>query len=121
MREHWLEARAHERRWKILNDRPGRPDRHTLLLQAEALRAAQKANDAYEDAERELRELGVLCEDVLHGHALLPCAHRNVLAWIRFDLFAAEPLHSWRYHNDPPERHRPLAELLAESTFLFVL
>ena len=115
LRETWLEARSLERRLKLLAERPGRPNRTALVAQAEAVRAAARAEQAHDDAAQELRDVGILCIDPHRGEALLPCVHQHMLAWIVFDLFAEPPLRSWRYHSDPAETERPITELVAHA------
>jgi hypothetical protein len=115
LRETWLEARSCERHLTRLAERPGRPDRAALLAQADASRAAQKAEQAHEDAAEELRDLGILSVDPLRGEALLPCVHQHILAWIHFDLFSQPALRSWRYHSDPADMERPITELSAHA------
>jgi hypothetical protein len=116
LRETWLESRFLHRRSEQMAERPGKPDRAALVAEAEMARAAFKADQAFEDAADELRDLGILCEDPALGLALLPCVHQQLLAWIQFDLFSARPLRSWRYHNDPPEYERPIGELIAYAS-----
>jgi hypothetical protein len=111
LREHHLEAQSQHRTARRLADRPGRLDRTGRIHQEDANRAATAAEDRFQQALDELQALDVYCLDPVQGLALIPFAHDEQLAWFVFDLFDTEPLRSWRYHNDPLETRRPLAEL----------
>ena len=58
-----------------------------------------------------LQAIDVYCLDPIQGLALIPFVHDKQLAWFVYDLFDAEPLRFWRYHEDSFETRRPLAEL----------
>ena len=46
---------------------------------------------------------------------MVPFIYNGQLAWFVFDLFDdSDPLRFWRYHQDPLETRRPIAEALAE-------
>ena len=111
LREHVLEAQAQHHRAGKLADRPGRADRSTLLALEEAKRDAQRAEDRFHEALNELQSLDIYCLDPAGGLALIPFVHDKQLAWFVFDLFDGKPLRSWRYHSDPMETRRPLAEV----------
>jgi hypothetical protein len=107
LREHWLEARQARLQVRRI-DRPGRPDRHALILRAEAGRAAELAEERFGEALDELKVLDVTCLDPAQGLALIPFRHGDDLAWFVFDLFAPQGLDAWRFHADPPHTRRPL-------------
>jgi hypothetical protein len=114
LREHRLHFQECQLRAQRLGSRSGRPDRDRILAQEEASQEAQQAADAFNSAFEELLELDVYCLDPVRGLALIPFAHENQLAWFVFDLFDNEPLRTWRYHEDPLETRRPIAEVLKE-------
>lgn len=116
LREHRLEARQQQRQAERLAAKHGRPDRKDLIRHQELQRDAQRAEDGYQDSLHELQELGVYCQDAVRGLALIPFVHEHLLAWFVFDMFAEQPLDSWRYHNDPEETRRPLSELEQQKT-----
>jgi hypothetical protein len=111
LREHKLEAQTHQLTASRLADRPGRPDRETLIAHEEALKAAQKAENQFQEALDELQTLDVYCLDPIGGQALVPFVHDDQLAWYVYDLFDAEPLRFWRFHSDPLEMRRPLDDM----------
>jgi hypothetical protein len=111
LREHRLEAQAQQSRAEKLARRPGRPDRSTIIALEDSKAAAAKAQDAFETALHELHSLDIYCLDPNQALALIPFVHDKQLAWYVYDLFDAEPLRFWRFHSDPLETRRPLAEL----------
>jgi hypothetical protein len=108
LREHKLEALRHRLAAQRLADRPGRPDRQTLIAQEEALREAQRAETSYQDTLDELQSIDVYPLQPVHGRALVPFMHQDQLAWFIYDLFDSEPLRFWRFHSDPLETRRPV-------------
>jgi hypothetical protein len=108
LREHRLEAIRHRLTGRRFAARPGRPDRRTLIAQEEALREARLAEARFDDALDELQALDVYSLQPVHGRALVPFVHADQLAWFICDIFDAEPLRFWRYHNDPLETRRPV-------------
>ncbi len=110
LREHHLEVVTHRLQARRLVHRPGRPDRATLLAQAEAREAAEKAEAHFQDALEELEKLDVYCLDPVAGQALIPFVQDEQLAWFVYDLFDSQSLRFWRYHSDPLETRRPLIE-----------
>lgn len=117
LREQRIEALSRDRHAKQLADRPGRPNREMLVAQAESNRQAREADDRFNDSLTELHTLDVFCSDPLQGEAFIPFLQENKLAWFVFDLFG-EPDHikQWRYHDDPLEHRRPIAEARIEPT-----
>jgi hypothetical protein len=111
LREHKLEAQAQHRRAEKLANRPGRPDRGSLIALEDARAAGQKAQQGFDSALHELHSLDVYCVDPIEGLALIPFIHDKQLAWFVYDLFAPEALRSWRYHSDPLDTRRPMDEL----------
>src|SRR5262249_47400945 len=115
LRDQRIEAQNRDRLSRRLADRPGRPDRAALLAQAEAARLAREAGDRFEDSMEELVALDVFCIDPIAGQAVIPFLHAKKLAWFVYDLFDEEDhLRQWRYHDDPLETRRPIAEALAD-------
>jgi len=114
LREQCLEARQQRLTARRLAERPGRPERAAILAHSAAVQAAQDAEERFHEALDELHTLDVYCLDPVAGLALIPFAKDNRLAWFVFDLFdQSDPLRSWRYHQDPLETRRPIAEALA--------
>ena len=109
-REHWLDAQGHQVRAKQLAARPGRPDRAVLLAQEEAGTEGQLALDRFRDALEELQRIEVFCVDPGKGIGVIPFVHDERLAWLIYDLFDNEEYRQWRYHDDPPEKRRPIGE-----------
>ncbi len=109
LREHRLEAVTQHRNAERLAHRPGRPDRDSLIAHAEAVKAAEQADDRFREALGELQSLDVFLLDPIAGQALVPFVHDEELAWYIFDAFDPEPLRFWRLHTDPLETRRPLA------------
>ncbi len=112
LREHWLEAQRHEAAVKRLGGKPGRPDRTALLALEEEGREAREARDRFNEAYQELQDIEVFCIDPNQGVAVVPFVHDDKLAWLIYDLFAGDGFQNWRYHDDPLEQRRPIAEAL---------
>ena len=108
LREHYLEILAKRREVQLLAERHGRPDRQALIEEQEARRDLQKAEQDYQDALDELRELNVHPHDPGQGMALVLFIQDNQSAWYVFDLFDSQPIRSWRYQSDPEETRRAL-------------
>lgn len=115
VREHALESQAHRLALNRLANRPGRPDRQTLLAQMESDRLVREADERFGEALDELQVLDVYCTDPIRGEAVIPFLHRDQLAWYLYDLFDDRPLRFWRYDSDPADVRRPLAEVLPDS------
>ena len=113
IREHWLAAVRHDLAARRLAAKPGRPDRDTLVAQEEAADEARKANERLQQAAQELRAIDIYCLDPVTGEALIPFQHADQLAWFIYNRFDQDPLRFWRFHDDPLEKRRPLAEVLA--------
>jgi len=111
LREHWLEAQHFDRKSRQLADQPGRPDRKRIILQEETSQQAQKALEAFREAQEELNELDVFCTDPVRGEAVIPFSHDKELAWFLYDRYDPEPLRFWRLHTDPLDTRRPIADL----------
>jgi hypothetical protein len=111
LREHALEALQHYHRAKRIANRPGRPDRSTLIAQQEAEREARRADDQFHDALSELQEMDIYTLDPIQGQALVPFVHNDQLAWYIFDLFDAQPLRFWRFQSDPEDTRRPVTAM----------
>ena len=111
LREHWLEARQQETRARHLERRPGRPDRAKLLAQEETRAEGQRAKERFNEAYQELQNIEVYCVDPNQGVAVIPIVREEKLAWLIYDLFEADGFHHWRFHEDPQEKRRPIAEI----------
>lgn len=109
-REHRLDAQTHDRHAGQLANRPGRPDRATLIDHEEALQTARHADERFHEALEELHSLGIYCLDPVRGEALVPFAHQEQLAWFIFDLFDPDQLQHWRFHTDPLETRHPITD-----------
>jgi hypothetical protein len=121
LRDYRLEAQQQRLAARRLAERPGRPDRSAILNHAEAVQAAAQAEEHFHHALDELHTLDIYCLDPVAGLALIPFAMGKRLAWFVFDLFdPSDPLRSWRYHQDPLEKRRPIAEALAAPPENFV-
>jgi hypothetical protein len=110
LREHRLEAVIRHREAKAIAGRPGRADRATIIAQEDAAKAARAADEQFEAALEELHQLDIYCLDPIRGEALVPFVHDNQLAWYIYDVFDEEPFRFWRYHSDPLEARRPIAD-----------
>jgi hypothetical protein len=108
LREHGLEALAQHRTLQRLANRPGRPDRSSLITQQDAERALHSAQEGFRDAVEELHALDIFSLEPLQGQALIPFVHDEQLAWYIFDLFDTPPFRFWRFQSDPDETRRPL-------------
>jgi hypothetical protein len=113
LREQRLEASSRDIHARKLADRPGRPNRHQIIEQAEEGRLAREADEKFDANLAELNALDVYCTEPLRGEAYIPFVHDQKLAWFIFDLFDEEDhVREWRYHDDPDETRRPIAEAL---------
>lgn len=108
VREHWLHMARARLKVRRLAARCGRPDRHGMILRAEAGREAAWAEGQFNEGLCELEEIDVCCLDPARGLALIPFLHGDDLAWFIFDLFDARGLVGWRFHLDPLETIRML-------------
>jgi len=111
LREHRLDALAHDREARRLAAEPGRPNRAALIAQQEAAHEARRAADRFDEALEELNAHDVYCLDPVRGQALVPFAHGEELAWYVYDMFDGDELRFWRLHTDPLDTRRPLTEL----------
>src|SRR5439155_1080830 len=109
LREHLLEAQGLKVRLKRLTDRPGRPDRATLVAQHELQKQLHLAEGRLEQTCEELDAINIYALEPLQGLALLPFVHDDQLAWYIFDLFDPKPLRFWRFQEDSHETRRPIA------------
>jgi hypothetical protein len=116
LREHTLQARQYHLSAERLANKPGRPDRTTIIAQTEARREAERAEENASAALAELEALDVYCLDPFAGQALVPTVHDEQLAWFVYDHFDNQPLQTWRYHTDPLETRRPVAEMERPAT-----
>jgi hypothetical protein len=115
LREHRLEANRQGLIARRLSERPGRPDRVTLLNQEHAAKEARREEEKFREAQEELQRLDVYCLDPVQGVALIPFVHDDQLAWFIYDLHDQKPLQFWRYQGDALQERRPIAEALKES------
>jgi hypothetical protein len=114
LREHWLDAQRHDLASKRLTEQPGRHDRQTILDREEALHEGGRAKERFNQAFQELQAIEVYCIDPNQGMAVIPFVHDDRLAWLIYDLFTPKELEHWRYHDDPLELRRPIAEALED-------
>jgi hypothetical protein len=115
LREHALEALQYYHRAKRIADRPGRPNRSTIIAQQEAEQEARRADDRFRDDLAELQEMDIYTMDPIQGQALVPFVYNDQLAWYIFDLFDAQPLRFWRYQSDPDDTRRPVTAMQRSS------
>jgi hypothetical protein len=115
LRESHIEAKQHGRTAEQLARRPGRPNCDAIIAHADAVAEARQAKDQFREALAELHALDVYCLDPIHGTAVIPFVHDSQLAWFLFDLFDDQRIRYWRYHTDPLETRRPLAEALEDQ------
>jgi hypothetical protein len=108
MREYWLDLQRARLRVRRLNALTGRPDRRALISRAEASREADRAENHFGDARRDLEVLDICCTDPVKGLALIPFRRDDHLAWFVFDLFAPQGLDGWRFTTDPSDTRRML-------------
>jgi hypothetical protein len=108
IREHALEALAQARIAQRINNRPGRPDRDTIIAHEEAAKSAREADEHFRDAVAELQALDVYCLDPIQGQALVPFVHDEQLAWYIFDLHEPQAFRFWRFQSDPEDTRRPI-------------
>jgi hypothetical protein len=113
IREHWLEAQKKRLEIERLAQRPGRPDRAAILDEETALQDKADAEDRFADALNELMGIDVYLLDPVRGVAFIPFQKDEELAWYVFDLFESDSLKNWRFHKDPLEMRRPVAEAFA--------
>src|SRR5262249_23645285 len=111
VREHRLEMQHQQLQLKRLADKPGRPDRETMIAQEDGAKELAKAEGQFEAALEELGHMHVYCLDPVAGQALIPFVHDSRLAWFIFDLFEAEQLKFWRFHEDPLDSRRAITEI----------
>ena len=116
LRDHWLEAQGKRREVDRLSRRPGRPDRTTMIAGARASEEKNQAEDRFTDALNELLGIDVYLLDPVRGVAFIPFQKEEELAWFVFDLFESDGLKSWRFHQDPLETRRPIAEVLGDRS-----
>ena len=115
LREHWLELQTKRLEFDRLSHRPGRPDRTAILASARADEEKTQAEDRFTDALNELMGIDVYLLDPVRGVAFVPFQKEEELAWFVFDLFDSDDLKTWRFHQDPLEMRRPIAELDAPA------
>ncbi|MHB1424023.1 MAG: DUF2203 family protein [Gemmataceae bacterium] len=111
LREHALEALQHHHRAKRIADRPGRPNRSTIIAQHETEKEASRADERFRDDLAELQEMDIYTLNPVQGQALVPFVHNDQLAWYIFDLFDAQPMRFWRYQSDPEDTRRPVTAM----------
>jgi hypothetical protein len=108
LREHGLETLARHRYLRRLANRPGRPDRSTLIAMTDAQRDLANAQDQFTQAIEDLHQLDIYSLEPLMGQALVPFVHDDQLAWYMFDLFDSQPFRFWRFQSDSDDTRRPL-------------
>ncbi len=115
LREHRLEAVTQHRTAERLAHRPGRPDRDSLIAHAEAVKAADQADERFRDTLAELEALDIFLIDPIAGQTLIPFVHDENLAWYVYDAFDPDPVRFWRYHSDSLDTRRPLSEIQGDE------
>jgi hypothetical protein len=112
LREHWLHLHRARLQVRRLDARPVRRDRQALILRAEAAREAERAEDSFNEARRELEALDISWVDPVEGLALIPFRQGDDRVWFVFDLFAPQESEVRRFHADSLETRRPPVEPL---------
>jgi hypothetical protein len=115
LRETALETIQHEVQARRIAAVPGRPTRSSLIDHEEESRAAERARERFDQALDELHTLDIYSLDPVRGQALIPFAHGEQLAWYIYDMFDKEPLSFWRFHEDPLETRRSIAEVSGQD------
>jgi len=115
LREHWLDAQRKRLEVERLSRRAGRPDRSAILAGERASQEKTQAEDRFSDALNELLGIDVYLLDPVRGVAFIPFQKEEELAWFVFELFEKDGLKSWRFHQDPLEMRRPIAEVLGDK------
>jgi len=115
LREQHIAVRSHRRHAERLHNRPGRADRTSLIAEADARVLARQAEASFDETLAELNALHIYTLDPARGEAFVPFVHADKLAWFVFDLFDGEDhIRQWRYHDDPMETRRPIADALIQ-------
>jgi hypothetical protein len=107
LREHRLDGLSNRLRAHHVRQ-SGNPRCEQQIESARA--AAHQAEERFQEDFEELQALSVYPLNALQGVALLPFIREQHLAWLIFDLFDDDPLRCWRYHDDPPQAVRMLAD-----------
>ncbi|HWY85582.1 MAG TPA: hypothetical protein VNX28_02600 [Gemmataceae bacterium] len=115
LRDHWLEVQGKRLAVARLSRQHGRPDRAALLAGASAAAQKAQAEDRFADALNELVDIDVYLLDPVRGLAFIPFQKEQELAWFVFDLFESDDLKTWRFHKDPLDMRRPIAEVLGDA------
>ena len=114
LRDHWLHVQGVTADMSRQAKAPGRPDRHTLIVQESTREEKEEAETQFTDALQELMKLDVYLLDPVRGLALIPFAQNEQLAWFVFDQFDPQGVSSWRFHEDALDIRRPLGEAQLE-------
>lgn len=114
LREQWLNFRGAKRDLALQDQAPGQPTRDALIAKEHGLADQDDAETQFTEALQELLQLDVYLLDPVRGLALIPFAKDEQLAWFVFDQFDPQGVSTWRFHHDPLDLRRPLAEALAE-------
>jgi len=116
LRDHWLRLRGADRDLKRQARQPGRPDRHALIAHEYLQSDKDDAENEFGEALHELMRMDAYLLDPVRGVAVVPFAKEEQLAWFVYDLFDPAGVSAWRYHEDPLELRRPLAEAVTPPT-----
>ena len=116
LRDHWLDVQGKRLQVTRLSCQPGRPDRTALISGELAAEEKAQAEDRFTDALNELVGIDVYLFDPVRGLAFIPFQREQELAWFVFDLFDSDDLKTWRFHKDPLEMRRPIAEVLGDAS-----
>jgi len=111
LRNDWLEMQQGLRRLQRIDAGHGRADRQSLIERHETGRDFELAKAHFEETWEELTAVNVYCLDPALGLAMLPFRQGDELAWFVFDLFSDDGVESWRFHADPFEKRRSMAEM----------
>lgn len=111
LRNNWLEMQQEHRNLQRIDARHGRADRKLIIERQETSRNFELAKARFDETWEELTSVNVYCLDPALGLAMLPFRQGDELAWFVFDLFSDEGVESWRFHADPFEKRRSLADV----------
>jgi hypothetical protein len=111
LRNDWLKMQQEHRTLQRIDARPGRADRNLMIARQETSRNFELAKAQFDETWEELTSVNVYCLDPALGLAMLPFRQGDELAWFVFDLFSDEGVESWRFHSDPFEKRRSLADV----------
>jgi hypothetical protein len=113
IRELYVAEQSERRQVRKMEQKPGRPDRRTIIQGEESKREADRLQGEVALAAQELAQLNIHCVDPVNGLAMIPFVQGDQLAWLVYGLFESDKITAWRYHHDPLTVRRPIGEIEA--------